>query len=1011
MLALMDRLHALATAFLLAAAPVDAATYGVGPGAQFPTLQAAFDAVDLGPGDVVEVTGGVTYDVGMPGIIMRDADSGAPGNPVVLRGIRVGGQRPVLRGGFNTIEFRSSNHVVFEGFEVTGTGDMLGGTFRCIYHHAHEITIRDVLVRDCPRHGILGADTDSGSLTVEHSEIRNAGSNQGNHAIYMATDEIAYPGAVFRLRHSHLHDSRFDDTRDGGNLVKSRAERNEIHYNWLEGAFFHELELIGPDPCCAQPGWSDATAREDSDVVGNVIVHTSAFSAVLRLGGDGTSGGRGESFGRYRFVNNTIVRIHPNNDTPTVFRLFEGIESLEFHNNVIWRDGPSGVNLVRALEAQWTDGPRVRGSNNWIESGFTLNPANLPVLLSGTITGGNPGFTNLATFDLSPAADSPLLDAGTTATVTAPDYDLANPLFPPLFHPPPRAVQGTAGAAARPAAPPIDIGAFERGTTGSVFADGFEPAQRQAAASAAIDLRSGLEPVREQRRLRRAGTIQHQDLAAVDHVEVARLILAERGHHVAQVDERRAGGAPAGAGLGRGPDLAGAVVGVEVRAAHALHRAAVAEAAGDRAAPGGMVVVDDRRGRLHDRGGARRTGVEIVVALEAAPAVVAAADADGLEAHFLDVALADVADQHVASLAVERPAPRIAQPVGPDLVAGLGDRTAAHAGLPGGDRVLHRLPGARLAAHAPAGDRGAAVDVDAQHLAQQGARSRVASVGGERRIRRARAIVAVGGGQPRRVERLRAVARIATAAAVAETDVQEAVGTEGDVAAVMVGEVLVHPQDHGAGREVRRRQQVVARGRRRRDGLGVAQDHGVAGAVGDADEDAAVALVLRVEGEAEQAALATRREPDGAGRRVAGIGARGAAAETHEGVRLQRAGPPDADLAALLDHEQAVAAIGGVEHADRAAEAGGDEGRELRGGGLGHRQRRGGDAQDGEREATDGVPRGHDGTPLGHGDGQWYAGPGSTGVTPVAPRRPPGRRRRCVRDRSRWRTAPRPGSR
>jgi len=166
-----------------------AATFQVGPGRAWTALQPLFDAVDLQPGDVVEVDGNVTY----PGnVILRDADGGAVGtdggavgNPVTIRGLRVNGQRPILLGGTNTIEFRLANHVVFEGFEVVGS--VADNTFRCIYHHSHDVLIRDVLVRDCPRHGILGADQDSGSLTIEYSEIRNAGSGQFNHAIYMAT--------------------------------------------------------------------------------------------------------------------------------------------------------------------------------------------------------------------------------------------------------------------------------------------------------------------------------------------------------------------------------------------------------------------------------------------------------------------------------------------------------------------------------------------------------------------------------------------------------------------------------------------------------------------------------------------------------------------------------------------------------------------------------------------------------------------------------------------------------
>jgi hypothetical protein len=92
----------------------------------------------------------------------------------------------------------------------------------------------------------------------------------------MATDELAHPGSVFRMIGCWIHDA------NGGNNVKSRAERNGI-----EGAYYHELELIGPDPAGGVP---EATAREDSDVVGNVFVKRGANEAfaVVRFGGDGT---------------------------------------------------------------------------------------------------------------------------------------------------------------------------------------------------------------------------------------------------------------------------------------------------------------------------------------------------------------------------------------------------------------------------------------------------------------------------------------------------------------------------------------------------------------------------------------------------------------------------------------------------------------------------------------------------------------------------------------------------
>jgi hypothetical protein len=464
---------ALAMTCVAASAYASAATYQVGPARTHTSLTALFNAVNLEPGDVVEVdaNGGTPYNVGSPGIVMGSGDAGAPGNPVILRGIRQNGQRPILAGGTNTIEFRSSNHVVFENFEVTG------GSSRCVFHHAHDVTLRGVLVRDCPAQGVLGADQDSGSLTIEYSEVRNIGGRSRDHAVYMSTDQIAYPGSVFRLQYSYLHDSWFEANplnTDGGNLIKSRAERNEIYYNWLADAFYHELELIGPDPDGVQSGWTDATAREDSDIVGNVIVHSADFGSMLRFGGDATSGGRGESFGRYRFVNNTVVRLGAGTTTPTVFRLFEGIESLEFHNNVFWRDGTASMTLVRAAEAQWTNGPRVTGSNNWIKSNFVYNPSDLPATLTGTRTGTTPGFSNAGVFDFRPAAGSPLLDTGGTVTVTPPNFDLASPLFPPTRHPSPAAELPIGALVVRPVAKAIDIGAYERPDLGIVFTDGFE---------------------------------------------------------------------------------------------------------------------------------------------------------------------------------------------------------------------------------------------------------------------------------------------------------------------------------------------------------------------------------------------------------------------------------------------------------------------------------------------------------------------------------------------------------
>ncbi len=280
-------------------------TYLVGPARTYTSIRQV-EAL-LEPGDLVLVDGDEVYAGGV-----TFSNAGAPGEPITIRGVKVNGVRPAIEGGNNVVEFNQSNYV-FEGFEIRDAG------FRGLYHHADNIVIRDCVVHDCP-HGILGADEGSGDLTVEYCEIFACGEGDGRHQIYISTNENDYPGSVFRLRFCYIHDGT------GGNNVKSRAERNEIYYNWLETPYYHNLELIGPDPA---GGVAEDKAREDSDVAGNVLI-AQRYSRNVRIGGDGT----GQSFGRYRFMNNTFI--HRNADPASQIFAHFGVESVEMHNNVFY---------------------------------------------------------------------------------------------------------------------------------------------------------------------------------------------------------------------------------------------------------------------------------------------------------------------------------------------------------------------------------------------------------------------------------------------------------------------------------------------------------------------------------------------------------------------------------------------------------------------------------------------------------------------------------------------------
>lgn len=419
---------------ILGAVTVFGADYQVGPGRTYTTLQSV--APLLQPGDVVEVDGDVTY----PGDVTF-TEPGEADNKITIRGIRVNGNRPVISGGTNTVQFQTpwpytgpgGDHYVFEGFEVTG------GSNRGIYHQADDLTIRDVVVRDCPAQGILGADQGSGSLLMEYVEVYHCGEGDRRHQIYMATDEVHYPGSVFRMQHCYIHDG------NGGNNVKSRAERNEIYYNWIEGAYYHELELIGPD---GGDGGNPDLAREDSDIVGNVLWKTGTFFTV-RVGGDGT----GETNGRYRFVNNTFIC-----SSSAVFRLFDGMESIEMHNNVFYHLSGGVVDIYRDAEVNWSTGvERMAGANNWIPD----NALHIPSQWAATIAGSTPGFTDFAGSDLTPAAPGPLIDNGNQTPSGPPGYPFPFPLFPPVMHPPTAQVEQNGLAEMRPVDAFIDIGAYE----------------------------------------------------------------------------------------------------------------------------------------------------------------------------------------------------------------------------------------------------------------------------------------------------------------------------------------------------------------------------------------------------------------------------------------------------------------------------------------------------------------------------------------------------------------------
>ncbi len=429
----------------------NATTYNVGPTRTYTTIQSVTGL--LVPGDLVLVDGGATY-----GTSVTLSNSGTLALPITIRGVKVNGNRPLLSGGTGNFGFNvTADNYIIEGFEINGKAKAGIGQY------GDGIVIRDCVIHNCNM-GILGYGTGTGNTLVEYCELYQNGLGSSSHQVYMATDEYAHPTAVFRMQYCYMHDGV------GGNGVKSRSGRNEIYYNWIEGSFYHGLELIGFD-LADNDNVTESTVREDADVVGNVVIASNGF-ACARIGGDRSDA---QTLGRYRFVNNTFIISSAGG---SVVRIAETIETVEMHNNVVYSKG-TPVNTRFLDEAGfWASGRQVKAINNWIQTGTDR----LPAELTGTIFGTNPGFIDINASNFKLVTGSPLINVGANAPATIAAFPFPGPLYPPVYHAPMHAIQ-VSPAEERPSVGAIDIGAYEFGS-GSSCVSTITPILASYAASA-----------------------------------------------------------------------------------------------------------------------------------------------------------------------------------------------------------------------------------------------------------------------------------------------------------------------------------------------------------------------------------------------------------------------------------------------------------------------------------------------------------------------------------------------
>ena len=397
--------------------------FHVGPGRDYRQLHEVADLIRAG--DTVFVDGGASYEP------VQFNRAGQAAMPVRIIGVPdENGARPLIAGGDTTVEFAGAHYYRFENFEITG------GEQVCIRNNASHIRLTNIHMHDCLRHGVLGSDTFTGSVFIDRMEAHHAGGEKlgGNlkHPIYVATDPHAFPGSTLRVTSSYLHDF-------GGNGIKSRAEKIEAYYNWIEpgdyidrdgdsDVSYYAIEANGFD------GYTSGKTL-NVDIVGNAFIARDQY--LLRVGGDGT----GSLYGHVRIAQNTMIMDESFTRYTTPIRFFGVLRSVYAANNLFYHLDNTPIRVQRLeSEVDWVEEYRYAGTHNWVPEGSDDIAEYFPSDWVNTVFGTeNPGHVNVDGFDsldLSLTAESSLRGAGGFDTHGPAEYRFSGTLDTPLYTPP-----------------------------------------------------------------------------------------------------------------------------------------------------------------------------------------------------------------------------------------------------------------------------------------------------------------------------------------------------------------------------------------------------------------------------------------------------------------------------------------------------------------------------------------------------------------------------------------------
>ncbi len=370
-------------------------TLQVGPGKTYAMPCDAIAAAQTG--DTIEVDAAGTY-TGNTCAWSTDAltITGVNGRAK----IDITGVTPAQQKGIFTIGGTAS--ATIENFELSGAAISAGAgnNGAGIRHQGLNLTVRNCYIHD-NQDGILAAPgtANTGTILVENSEFSHNGAGDGfSHNMYIGDF------AEFTLQFSYSHDGNV------GHLFKSRAYITDVFYNRITdetgGTASYEVDIP-----------NGGTAY----VIGNIIEQsaTTQNPTILTFGEEGSPAGYDTHL---YVVNNTFIN-----------------------------DLGSGT-----FVADTTSTPAVIENNIFYKAGTISGQAaaTLTTNFDGT-SGANPGFTNVASYDVTLLGTSACIDKGTSpgsagSQSLSPVFEYVHPL---------------SEVARKVVGPAIDIGAYEYGVS------------------------------------------------------------------------------------------------------------------------------------------------------------------------------------------------------------------------------------------------------------------------------------------------------------------------------------------------------------------------------------------------------------------------------------------------------------------------------------------------------------------------------------------------------------------